>query len=146
MFIRCKHERPGGSLVTFGYKGQPDYREYHFKPKGPKDESGKLTGPHFAEVGEESDQKTLLAIDSAYEEFVEGAPVSPASTPEQATKTALPQQQAKPKHAGLLKALEVMNEDELRQFAADRYPAVKLDAAHGAPQIREYLKGLIEKG
>jgi hypothetical protein len=44
MLIRCKHERPGGSLVTFSYKDRPDYREYHFKPTGPKGEDGKRPG------------------------------------------------------------------------------------------------------
>lgn len=143
MFIRCKHERPGGSLVSFSFKDRPDYREYHFKPTGAKGDDGKSTGPHVAEVSDEGDIATLLAIESAYEEFTPGVKVSPASSPEQAIKTVLPQPK---RNAGILKALEVMTEQELRDWSGERFPNMKLDPAHNADQIRTYLKGLLSKG
>lgn len=144
MLIRCKHERPGGSLVTFGFRDEEGYRAYNFKARGPKGEDGKPTGPHVAEVADEGDVATLLAIDSAYEEFVEGAALAAATRPEITTKTVLP---APPrKNVAAIKALDGMDEKALREFAADRFPAVKLDAAHGADQLRTYIKGLLEKG
>lgn len=136
MFIRCKHERPGGSLVPFSFKDRPDYREYHFKPS-------KEGGPHVAEVTDDGDIATLLAIESAYEAYQPGVKVSPASEADPAIKTTLPQPK---RHAALLKAVGVMVEQELRDFAAERFPNVKLDAAHNAEQLRTYLRSIIEKG
>ena len=141
MLIRCKHERPGGSLVTFSYKGLPDYREYHFKATGPKGDDGKATGPHVAKVEHEEDIRTLLAIESAYEEYVEGAPLAPASKAESVTRSVLQPPRAKRDTA----FLDKYDEKQLREWAADRFPAIKLDEAHSAEQLRTYLRSLIEK-
>lgn len=124
MLIRCKIERQGGTVVPFGRKGEKDFREYSFKPSG-KD-------GHLAEVADDLDAETFLAITEAYEK-VEAAPV--------AAKT--PRLSAPPKKdpAAFLKDLDRAG---LVKYVAERFPAIKLDESHSDEQVRNYVKGLLE--
>lgn len=124
MLIRCKIEREGGTVVPFGRKGEPDFREYHFKPSG-KD-------GHVAEVGDELDATTFLAITEAYEQVEQAEVKAPLRRPP-------PPQKKDP--AAFLNELDLAG---LVSYAAERFPAVKLDESHTEEQVRNYLKGLLE--
>jgi hypothetical protein len=125
MLIRSKIEREGGTVVPFGRKGEPDFREYHFKPSG-KD-------GHVAEVGDELDSTTLLAITEGYEKV--------GSAPAAAKPARLTAQPKKDPAAFLIS----MDRAALVVYAAERFPAVKLDESHSEEQVRNYLKGLLTK-
>lgn len=125
MLIRCKHERPKGSLVTFGYKDLPDYREYNFQPNA--------KGAHVADVEDEGDAATLLAIDSAYEPYDEAATALKAKASE--AKPALDELDP----AAFLDELDLKG---LHAYA--KKEGVKLDENHSVEQVRNYLKGLIK--
>lgn len=124
MLIRCKLERPKGSLVTFSYKDLPDYREYDFQPNA--------KGAHVADVADEGDAATLLAIDSAYEPYDEAASMFKAS------KSA----QEKIEVVDASAFLDELDLKGLHAYAKSKN--VKLDENHTPEQVKNYLKGLIK--
>jgi len=126
MLIRCKHERPGGSLVTFSFKDLPDYRAYNFQPNA--------KGAHVADVEDEGDAATLLAIDSAYEPYDEAASVFKAKASD-ATK----EKQEAVDPTAFLDELDLKG---LHAYAKSKN--VKLDENHTPEQVKNYLKGLIK--
>lgn len=121
MLIRALHERAGGSVVPFGRKGDPDFREYHFRPihEG---------GPHVCADVDEYDARTLLAIFDAFEEFDPDRPV------EQSTPT------EKPAAPVEVSPLDSMDRNLLLVFAKVR--GKKLDPRHTEEQWRNYLKSI----
>lgn len=125
MLIRCKLERPKGSLVTFSYKDLPDYREYDFQPNA--------KGAHVADVADEGDAATLLAIDSAYEPYDEAASVFKAKA------EAAKEKQEAVDPAAFLDELDLKG---LHAYAKSKN--VKLDENHTPEQVKNYLKGLIK--
>lgn len=125
MLIRCKLERPKGSLVTFSYKDLPDYREYDFQPNA--------KGAHVADVADEGDAATLLAIDSAYEPYDETASVFKAKAEAAKGK----EEEVDP--AAFLDELDLKG---LHAYAKSKN--VKLDENHTPEQVKNYLKGLIK--
>ena len=127
--IRCKLERPGGTLVTFSFPGKPDYREYNFQPDA--------KGKHVAEVDDKGDARTLLAIDSAYEPYDDEtrallAEISAESAPAPEAPAPDP-----------LAFLDELDMEGLESFA--KQSNVKLDQTHDVEQVRNYLKGLAQK-
>jgi hypothetical protein len=125
MLIRCKHERPGGSLVTFSHKDLPDYRAYDFQPNA--------KGAHVADVEDEGDAATLLAIDSAYVPYDEAA-----------TKFKAKASEVKP-DAEEVDPTSFLDELDLKGLHAHaKKEGVKLDENHSVEQVRNYLKGLLK--
>jgi|SRR5882672_8429100 len=133
MLIRCKYERPGGSLVTFSYPGKPDYREYNFQPTA-------TSSKHVADVADEGDARTLLAIDSAYEPYDDASRALLAQVVADASAPAVAEEE---KNADPLAFLDELDMKGLESFA--KQANVKLDPTHDEVQVRNYLKGLAQK-
>jgi hypothetical protein len=130
MLIRCLHERAGGTDVEFGNRVDPDYRLYHFT-------SG-ADGFHVAEVGDELDAQTLLAIPSAY---VQHGPVDKAAVKAAAKAKREADEAAAKEEAEKTAFLDELDRAGLEAFADER--GVKLDTGHDDEQVRNYLKGMI---
>lgn len=125
MLIRCLQQRAGGTVVPFGKKGHPDYREYHFEP------SGDLG--HVCEVEDELDITTLLAISEAF--------VDATAEPSTLTEDELKAIELE-KEAALVKAgsfLDLMDREQLEAYAKKN--RLKIDPRHTDEQARNYLKG-----